>query len=178
MRYEFVSDGGGRYEGGAMRISIDGKQVASGRIEKTILLIAPVGETFDIGRDTGLTVHSELESDGRNWAGYGRTFSEQRHSPLRQIDARNIRRLGLVWSLELETPGNVATAPPEVDGVIYFGVGLSVIHAVDAITGKLLWRYDPETVRAAGARLRRAWGIRGIALWKRTICATSPGRLR
>ena len=64
------------------------------------------------------------ENDGRNWAGNGRTFSEQRHSPLAQIDARGIQHLGLLWSLELEAPGNVATAPLEVDGVIYFGVGL------------------------------------------------------
>ena len=118
------------------------------------------------------------EDDGRDWAGYGRTFSEQRHSPLRQIDAQNIERLGLAWSLELETPGNVATAPLEVDGVIYFGVGLSVIHAVDARTGKLLWRYDPETAKAAGTKLRLAWGIRGIAFWNgKVYSGTQDGRL-
>lgn len=118
------------------------------------------------------------EGSGHDWAGYGRTFSEQRYSPLRQIDARSVRRLGLLWSLELETPGNVATAPLEVDGVIYFGVGLSVIHAVDARTGRLLWRYDPETARVAGVRLRRAWGIRGIAFWKgKVYSGTQDGRL-
>lgn len=118
------------------------------------------------------------EADGRNWAGYGRTFSEQHHSPLRQIDTGNIQRLGLAWSYELEAPGNVATAPLEVNGVIYFGAGLSVLHAVDARSGKLLWRYDPETAKAAGAKLRLAWGIRGIAFWNgKVYSGTQDGRL-
>lgn len=141
----------------------------------TLGVLAPAG-----GAIAGVVNDRALanESDGRNWAGYGRTFSEQRYSPLGQIDTRSIQRLGLLWSLELESPGNVATAPLEVDGVIYFGVGLSVIHAVDARTGKLLWRYDPQTAKAAGARLRRAWGIRGIAFWNgKVYSGTQDGRL-
>lgn len=118
------------------------------------------------------------DADGRDWAAYSRRFDEQRHSPLQQINAQSVRRLGLAWSLDIETPGNVATAPLEVDGVLYFGVGLSVIHAVDARTGKLLWRYDPEVAQVAGTTLRQAWGIRGIAFWNgRVYSGTQDGRL-
>ena len=89
------------------------------------------------------------ESDGRNWAGYGRTFSEKHYSPLTEINAATIGRLGLAWSLDLE-PQHVLSTPLAVDGVIYLAVGYSVVHAVDARTGKLLWRYDPG-VRSAPA---------------------------
>lgn len=152
----------------------------AGTLRLAAILLA-LGVTAPAGAATATVVKNRVLADddnGRDWAGYGRTFSEQRYSPLRQIDARSIQRLGLAWSLELETPGNVATAPLVVDGVIYFGVGLSVIHAVDAGSGKLLWRYDPETAKAAGVKLRRAWGIRGIAFWNdKVYSGTQDGRL-
>lgn len=54
--YEFDYDGGGFGRGGLMRISVGGREVARGRIERTILITAGIGETFDIGDDTGATV--------------------------------------------------------------------------------------------------------------------------
>ncbi|HQR03614.1 MAG: PQQ-dependent dehydrogenase, methanol/ethanol family [Proteobacteria bacterium] len=118
------------------------------------------------------------DPDGHDWASYGRLFDEQRFSPLRQVNAANIKRLGLAWDLELPDTNNVTTVPLEVDGVIYFAAGYSVIHAVDARTGKLLWRYDPEVPKVAGRKLRLGWGSRGIAFWKgRVYVGTIDGRL-
>jgi quinohemoprotein ethanol dehydrogenase len=118
------------------------------------------------------------DADGSNWAAYSRTFDEQRHSPLLQVNAGNIERLGLAWSLELPEMWNVATAPLAIDGVIYFAAGHSVIHAVDGASGKLLWRYDPEVARVGGRKLRMAWGSRGLAYWDGTLYAgTQDGRL-
>ncbi|TWO81872.1 PQQ-dependent dehydrogenase, methanol/ethanol family [Denitratisoma oestradiolicum] len=115
---------------------------------------------------------------GAHWAGYSRSFDEQRYSPLTQINASNVKRLGLAWTLELNNIGNVSTAPLAVDGVIYFAAGLSVVHAVDARTGKLLWRHDPDVAKVAGEKLREAWGIRGLAFWKGKVYAgTQDGRL-
>ncbi len=84
------------------------------------------------------------ESDGRNWAAYGRTFDETHYSPLTEINASRSAALGLAWSLELE-PQHMLSTPLAVDGVIYLAVGYSVVHAVDARTGKLLWRFDPRS---------------------------------
>lgn len=56
VRYDFDYDGGGPGRGGLMRISIDGREVGRGRIERTILAIAGLGETYDVGRDTGAPV--------------------------------------------------------------------------------------------------------------------------
>src|SRR5882757_11120551 len=83
-------------------------------------------------------------SSGRDWPGYGRTFGQQHYSPLSQINETNVSRLGLVWSMDLG-PENSVTEPIAVGGVLYFATGLSVVQAVDASSGKLLWRYDPKS---------------------------------
>jgi len=116
-------------------------------------------------------------SDGSDWPGYGRTFGEQHYSPLAQIDRANVRRLGLAWSLDLG-PENSVTQPIAVGGVLYFATGYSVVHAVDASSGKLLWRYDPKAAEKAGLNLRQGWGSRGIAWWNGKIyTGTQDGRL-
>lgn len=56
LRFDFDYDGGGIRRGGLARISIDGESVASGRIDRTFVVSAGIGETFDIGRDTGVPV--------------------------------------------------------------------------------------------------------------------------
>ncbi len=56
LEFRFSYDGGGLRKGGEMRISADGELLASGRIERTVTIVAPLGETFDIGRDTGVPV--------------------------------------------------------------------------------------------------------------------------
>lgn len=118
-------------------------------------------------------------TDAANWPSYGRTYGEQHFSPLDQINADTVNRLGLAWSLDLPV-GNTTTQPIVVDGVIYFARAYSVVDAVDAVTGKLLWEYDPkvpESVDAAG-RMLIAWGSRGIAWWDgKVFTITNGGRL-
>src|SRR6185436_16688002 len=118
------------------------------------------------------------ERDGKNWLAYGRTYSEQHSSPLRQITSDNVSRLGLAWSLDLPGVHNGLTIPLAVDSVVYFTVDQSWVHAVDARTGKLLWRFDPEVYKVAGQKFRLSWGPRGLAYWKNKIyVATLDGRL-
>ena len=117
------------------------------------------------------------EADGHNWAAYGRTFSETHYSPLTEINRETVSRLNLAWTLDLDVTNNLST-PLAVDGVIYVASGYSFVHAVDAKTGKLLWRYDPEVAKAAGTKLRTGWGIRGLSFWKgRLFVGTHDGRL-
>jgi quinohemoprotein ethanol dehydrogenase len=142
------------------------------------LLAASVALGFALTAGAATVVDNAVlanESDGANWAGYSRTFSEQRFSPLTQINGSNVKRLGLAWSLQLNDVWNVSTAPLAVDGVIYFAAGYSVIHAVNAVSGKLLWKYDPQVT---GYKMRLAWGSRGMAFWKGKVYAgTQDGRL-
>jgi len=117
------------------------------------------------------------ERDGRDWASFGRTYSENHYSPLAEINDASVQRLGLAWSLDLDVTNSI-TAPLAIDGVIYLGAGHGIVHAIDARSGKLLWRYDPKSMEANGQKLRVAWGIRGIAFWKgRVYAGTSDGRL-
>ncbi len=116
-------------------------------------------------------------SDGRDWPAYGRTFGQQHYSPLAEINRNSISRMGLAWWLDLG-PQNSATQPIAVDGVLYFATGLSVVQAVDAVSGKRLWSYDPGAAERAGLNLRHGWGVRGIASWNGKIyTGTVDGRL-
>jgi quinohemoprotein ethanol dehydrogenase len=117
---------------------------------------------------------------GDDWPGYGRTFGEQHFSPLTEISDKNVSQLGLAWSMDLG-PGNPATQPVEVAGVLYFSSGMSMVHAVDVRTGKLLWQYDPKVAEqsdAARKGMRVTWGNRGIAWWNgKVYTGTIDGRL-
>ena len=117
------------------------------------------------------------EVDGHNWAAYGRTFAETHFSPLFEINRQTVPRLNLAWTLDLDVTNNSST-PLAVEGVIYVASGFSFVHAVDAKSGKLLWRFDPEVTKAAASKLRTEGGVRGLAYWKgRLFVGTQDGRL-
>jgi quinohemoprotein ethanol dehydrogenase len=117
------------------------------------------------------------EPDPRNWPAPGRTANETRFSPLDEIDRDTIGRLRLAWSLDLAV-GSAHSTPLAVDGVVYVAAGYTVVHAVDARTGKLLWRYDSEAAVLAKQKLRGGSGIRGLAYQKgRLFVGTQDGRL-
>ena len=119
------------------------------------------------------------EADAVNWPGYGRTYSEQRFSPLDQINAGNVGKLGVEWVLDLPRDRSLTGTPLVVDGVLYFNGSYNVVRAVEARTGKLLWEYDPQVIEHSGDRMTIMWDWnRGIAFWKgRVFNATIDGRL-
>jgi quinohemoprotein ethanol dehydrogenase len=138
----------------------------------TAVLVAFAGQPAARAEVDGAALANEAV--GSDWAAYGRTYSEQRFSPLDQINRQTVAKLGLAWSLELPE-WNVSSAPVEAGGVIYIAVGFSVIYAVDAVSGKLLWSYDPKI---DPQKMRMAWGIRGLAFWKgKVIAGVQDGRL-
>src|SRR5215472_18694038 len=85
-----------------------------------------------------------------SWLTYGLTQGETRFSPLKQIDTTNVGKLGLSWSYELGAGGGNQEATPLVwNNTIYGITTWSVVFAIDAHTGKQLWRWDPEENQAA-----------------------------
>ena len=92
--------------------------------------------------------HSASDA-GANWLGVGRTDSEQRFSPLAQITRRNVGKLGLDWALDMPDAISFNSTPLAVDGVLYFSGDRSIVRAVDARTGALLWTHDPQVWRHA-----------------------------
>ena len=81
---------------------------------------------------------------------YGMGYSAQRYSPLTQINKQNVNRLVPVWSYSLADLQGGESFPIVKDGVIYITTHDSTA-AVDALTGKQIWRklheYPPETLR-------------------------------
>jgi quinohemoprotein ethanol dehydrogenase len=79
------------------------------------------------------------------WLTYGRTQGETRYSPLNQINASNVDKLGLSWSYVLGAGGGQQEGTPLMwNNTLYGETTWSVVFAVDARTGKQLWRWDPE----------------------------------
>jgi PQQ-dependent dehydrogenase (methanol/ethanol family) len=113
------------------------------------------------------------------WLNYGLTQGETRFSPLNQINTSNVGKLGLSWSYVLGAGGGNQEATPLVWNNTLYGItSWSVVFAVDAKTGKELWRWDPEINNAV--RLKICCGIvnRGIAIAEGKIIAPlNDGRL-
>jgi quinohemoprotein ethanol dehydrogenase len=130
---------------------------------------------------TGWVSQERVEAADRephNWLAHGRTFGEQRHSPLAMIDDTNVDRLGLAWSFETGTGRGHEATPIVVDGVIYLTAPWSVVHALDARTGEPLWSYDPKVPRSWARRACCDVVNRGVALWQgRVYVGTLDGRL-
>jgi quinohemoprotein ethanol dehydrogenase len=105
-----------------------------------------------------------------DWATYGRDYAETHHSPLTQINATNVARLGLAWSTEVGSEGKVETTPLVWNGVLYGTSTWSKVFAIDVRTGALKWRWDPALVRTgtSGDGPRACCGPvnRGVALYR------------
>jgi quinohemoprotein ethanol dehydrogenase len=113
-----------------------------------------------------------------NWLTHGRTYDEQRYSPLQQINADNVGDLGLAWYWDSGTTRGFQATPLVVDGVMFTSGPWSMVWAHDARTGELLWEYDPQVPRE-WARFACCDVVnRGVALWKgKVYVGTLDGRL-
>ncbi len=77
------------------------------------------------------------------WPLHGRTFDEQRHSPLTLISDKNVPELGLAWTYDTGENRKHEATPIVAGGVMYLTAPWSIVHALDARTGKRVWTYDP-----------------------------------
>ncbi len=117
-------------------------------------------------------------SEPESWLTYGGSYAEQRYSRLARIDADNASALGLAWFLDIDTTRGVEATPIVVDGVIYTTGSWSVVFAVDARTGVLLWRHDPQVPREMGGKVCCDVVNRGVAVYRgRVYAGTLDGRL-
>ncbi len=118
------------------------------------------------------------DSEPQNWLSHGRTYGEQRYSPLARINDGNVGELGLAWSYATGTTRGLQASPIVVDGTMYTTGTWSVVYALDAKTGRELWKYDPEVPRAWGRYLCCDAVNRGVAVWKGALyLGTIDGRL-
>jgi quinohemoprotein ethanol dehydrogenase len=118
------------------------------------------------------------DSEPQNWFTTGRTFSEERFSPLDQINAGNVQQLGLAWEYDLQTQRGLEATPVVVDGVLFASSTWSKVYALDARTGRELWSFDPQ-VPGEWARNACCDVVnRGVAVWQgKVYVGTLDGRL-
>jgi quinohemoprotein ethanol dehydrogenase len=113
-----------------------------------------------------------------NWMSHGRTYSEQRFSPLKEINDRNIGQLGMAWYYDLDTDRGQEATPIVVDGVMYFTSAWSKVFALNAATGALLWKYDPKVPPEWAVNACCDVVNRGVAVWQgKVFFGTLDGRL-
>ena len=116
--------------------------------------------------------------NGSDWAATGYNYQEQRFSPLAQIDASNVGRLGLAWSADLPDARGMEATPIVIDGKLFVTGPWSKVFAFDVLTGKPLWTYDPQVDKAKGVQACCDVVNRGVAAWKgRLYLGTLDGRL-
>lgn len=109
---------------------------------------------------------SSQDAAANNWLLNGRTFDEGHFSPLKQITDQKVSGLGLAWFLDIDSAMGVVSEPIVVDGVIYVSAPMSKIYAVDAVSGKLIWKFDPH-IRLNMA-INGSYSARtnaGVAVW-------------
>jgi quinohemoprotein ethanol dehydrogenase len=118
------------------------------------------------------------DTEPQNWLAHGRTYGEQRFSPLRQVNDGNVEKLGLAWSYATGTRRGLQATPIVVDGTMYATGVWSVVYALDAKTGAELWTFDPQVPREWGRYACCDAVNRGVAIWKGAVYfATLDGRL-
>ena len=103
---------------------------------------------------------------GGEWLSHGRTYREQRFSPLDSVNRDNVDELDLVWSFKFDTARGMEATPIVHDGVIYVSTGWSHVHAIDARSGEELWHYDAKIPKAQLAKTCCGPVNRGVAIWQ------------
>lgn len=114
-----------------------------------------------------------------NWVSHNGDPDETAYSSLDGINTGNIHKLGLAWSLDLPGESSLEATPLAVDGVLYFTGSYAAVYAVDAASGKLLWKFDPETWKYAPARMALSLPVNHGAAYAdgRIFSASLDGRL-
>jgi PQQ-dependent dehydrogenase (methanol/ethanol family) len=143
------------------------------------VLLATAVSIAQQGRPVNDAVLRAAGTTGEEWLTYGLDQGEKRFSPLTQINAGNVNRLGLAWSYDIPGTfgnppggGNQEATPLMWNGTLYAITTWSVVFAVDARTGKELWTWDPQVNRAA-VQPKICCGIvnRGVAIYEGKIIA-------
>ncbi|MBI4608187.1 MAG: PQQ-dependent dehydrogenase, methanol/ethanol family [Candidatus Rokubacteria bacterium] len=112
----------------------------------------------------------EADKDANNWLTYYRTYNGWRHSPLSQINPQNVRRLTPKWMLSVGEAGNQQATPLVNNGVMFLtsplGVEMNRVYAIDATTGRVLWKHETKIPEEVSGLVRILPMNRGAALYK------------
>src|SRR6202162_5171104 len=109
---------------------------------------------FQIPGNAGSGGSSE---ERRDWPAYGGAPENTHYSALTQINRTNVKQLVVAWSFDTGEQGGLQTSPVIVDGVLYGITPTQKVFALDAASGKLLWKFD--------SGIKGTQPDRGLAYW-------------
>jgi len=127
----------------------------------TTLLAAAAVEAGPVSSDDLL----QAQDSGAEWLMYGRDYRNWRYSPLDKITPANAAQLKPVWAMSTGGQfGGLESTPLIRDGVLYFTADYARVFAVDARSGNIVWRYEPEYEDGLTAMLCCGPIHRGVAI--------------
>jgi quinohemoprotein ethanol dehydrogenase len=142
---------------------------------------APLSATpISDSKDTQVNATRIVNADKTpgEWLTHGRTYSEQRFSPLQQINDKNVAELSLAWFAELPTKRGIEATPLMANGKLYVTGSWGHVLALDAKSGEILWHFDPKVPKEYGVHACCDVVNRGVALWGDNVYVGSlDGRL-
>ena len=134
-------------------------------LKRILLPLLTLMTVVATAKDPTLVNEASIEDPAGEWLSYGRTYREQRFSPLKDINRDNVNELDLAWSFKFDTARGMEATPIVHNGVIYISTGWSHVHALDARTGVELWHYDAGVSKAQLAKTCCGPVNRGVAIW-------------
>ena len=138
---------------------------------------APVAEVA-VTEPDGVNSAAIIEANASEWLSHGRTYAEDRYSPLGSINKENISELGLAWAFDLGTSRGIETTPIVHDGLMYVTASWNIVYALDAKTGEQVWMFDPEVDKSRASVMCCDIVNRGVAIWgDKIFTGTIDGRL-
>ena len=112
--------------------------------------------------------------DPGKWLTYGGDYNGTRHSPLTQLTPENVGQLAAQWTFQTGTLGSFQTTPLVIDGIIYATGYQNHAWAIDARTGRPIWRYRrnlPDDLHNCCGAVNRGFAALGDRLFMTTIDA-------
>jgi len=93
---------------------------------------------------TSTSSFAGADNENTDWSLYGREYNNQRYSPLNQINHHNVSKLKLAWKYKTDKKNTFQTNPLVQNGIMYITTPFNDVVALDATSGKEIWRYQHE----------------------------------
>jgi quinohemoprotein ethanol dehydrogenase len=115
----------------------------------------------------------KADSEPQNWPTAGRDFGKSHHSPLDQINAQTVGRLGFAWQTTINNNRGLETTPIVIDGVLYTSGQEGRVYALDAATGAEIWHFLPTIDGQVNRKVCCDAVNRGVAVWQGRVYVTA-----